>query len=286
MSEPTNCKTESICFYSQYMFSQSVLKLLGQFDDWKPVLRKLGQILVAVTPDPQIGNYVEVGKIFNNRLHFLNAYLYVNKTGGKSATSPSIETCCALQRLVLLFMGGFLFEKFQNQQSPDVLAKMDKYSFAKTSIETVTQDKKNVLYALGYDVAIYSWLNERPGGFEIVEKKKRGKQITAKTDNIKIVESRMSRMTAKHEMVVGKVGSLESKFEGLSEKFEGMSGQMQQMMDWMTKQNVAKKPKKGKKKKKPLQDPENNPIPNIAIESKTDEQEEQGDNEDLDNEEE
>ena len=187
-------------------------------------------------------------------------------------------------------MGGFLFEKFQNQQSPDVLAKMDKYSFAQTSIANITKDKKNVLYALGYDVAIYSWLNERPGGFEIVEKKKRGKQITAKTDNIKIVESRMSRMTAKHEelkeMVVGKVGSLESKFEGLSEKFEGMSGKMQQMMDWMTKQNLAKKPKKGKKKKKTLQDPENDPIPNIAIESKTDEQEEQGDNEDSDNEEE
>ena len=264
------------------MFSQSVLKLLGQFDDWKPVLRKLGQILVAVTPDPQIGNYVEVGKIFNNRLHFLNAYLYVNKTGGKSATSPPIETCRALQRLVLLFMGGFLFEKFQNQQSPDVLAKMDKYSFAKTSIEKVTKDKENVLYALGYDVAIYSWMNERPGGFETVEKKKRAKQINAKKDSTKILESRMSRMKAKHEdfkeIVAGKFGSLESKFEGLSEQFAGMSGQMEQMMDWMTTQKVAKKPKKGKKKKKPLQDPENSPISIIAIDAKTDE-EGQGENE-------
>ena len=97
--------------------------------------------------------------------------------------SPPIETCRALQQLVMLFMGGFLFDKFLNQQSPEILATMDKFSFAMTSItELVTNDKKNVLYGLGYNVAIYSCMNERPGGLGIVEKKRgQNKLVQRKT---------------------------------------------------------------------------------------------------------
>ncbi|KAG9290170.1 hypothetical protein G9A89_021692, partial [Geosiphon pyriformis] len=59
------------------------IQILGGKPEWKPVLRKLGQMLFLISPDQSIAEYEECYKICINQYHFLNTYLFINKAGGK-----------------------------------------------------------------------------------------------------------------------------------------------------------------------------------------------------------
>ena len=49
------------------------------------VLRNMGQMFFLISPDASISEYEECNKICVNQLHFLNAYLNVNRTAGKKS---------------------------------------------------------------------------------------------------------------------------------------------------------------------------------------------------------
>ena len=198
------------------MFSQPALTILGQNEDWKPVLQKLGQVLVAVNPDPYVNEYLEFHNMYNNRFHFLNEYLHVNKTGGKSTTPPPIETARALQRLSVLLMSGFFFFKFSQLKHDSSYCETTKYQATKKVASIDKTDDYHLLYKLGYDIAMRNWLMEKQGVLKkiprkVVEKKEAAKKV----ENVRVADG---------EALIEKFGEMEQKLvEMMDEKLQGMT---------------------------------------------------------------
>ena len=214
-----------------FLFSQPALQILGTNEDWKPVLQKLGQLLVAVNPDQYFHEYLESFSIFNNRFHFLNEYLYVNKTGGRTSPPPPIETARALQRLSLLLMTGFLTQKFS--QLPKDANYTGTTKFVATKEILSGTDRFEKLYHFGYDFAMRDWIMEKHGTIKKIPKKVVDKKVAAKP-------------VAKVPVAKVQVAELTQKVEGLEKKFDD---QMQEMKEFMGTVISLLKVKKTKKEK-------------------------------------
>jgi hypothetical protein len=169
---------------------------LGSKPEWKPVLRKLGQMMFFLSPDPTITDYEECYKVCNNQFHFLNSYLFVNKVGVKktqaqrrSPTSPKLQTSRALQRFSVIIMGGFFWNQYLQMpgthQYKDfhVCQKLNKLS--KTIVPS--QHIGDTLHALGLDIALRNWIKEHTGFLHLHDKKPRGKK-DADQSHAKILE--------------------------------------------------------------------------------------------------
>ena len=160
------------------MNSRPAIGILGCKTEWKDVLRNLGQMFFLISPDPSIAEYEECFKICGNRNHFLNAYLYVNKTGGKKGPSlPKMETSRALQRLAVLSMSAFLMNRYQQLPATFVFAELKRCrminNFLEEILPTQGKGKMNILTALGYDIVLRNWIFEKTGKLQLHEKKAR-----------------------------------------------------------------------------------------------------------------
>ena len=169
------------------MLRRPALRILGEKPEWKPVLRKLGQMLLLLSPDPSISEYEESYKICMNHSHFVNFYLFINKAGGGKKTSgqkrystqPKIQTSRALQRFSVLIMSGFLLNLFQQLPDNHAFAYLEACDTMKKCISAILHDEEgitNILYVLGYDIALRNWIKESTGKLVVYEKKPRAKK--------------------------------------------------------------------------------------------------------------
>lgn len=157
-----------------FLFSQIAIVELGTKQEWKPVLRKLGQVLFAVSPDPSMTDYEACVKICTLKGHFVNTYLSLNKAGSKKSrkeTPPTVANARALQRLSLLFMGGFVFNKFQKMPEDSVYSSKPRYIDSKHFIDKLTSHgNKTALQGLGYDIALRNFIKASTGSLKLNEK--------------------------------------------------------------------------------------------------------------------
>jgi hypothetical protein len=188
--------------------SRPAIAILGCKTEWRDVLRNLGQMFFLISPDPSISEYEECCKICRNRNHFLNAYLYVNKTAGKKGPSlPKMETSRALQRLAVLSMSAFLLNRYQQLPATFVFAELKRCRMINNFLEEILPTgKMNILTALGYDIVLRNWIFEKTGKLQLHEKKARVNKDVAllrtqlmQIDNrvrktLKDVESRLDNM--------------------------------------------------------------------------------------------
>jgi hypothetical protein len=167
------------------LFSRPAIRVLGCQPEWKKVLRKLGQMLFFISPDPSIAEYEECYKICINQFHFLNSYLLINKGGTKktqtqkkSQTSPKIQTSRALQRFSVIVMSGFLLNQFQNLPAEHTYSDFKKCKTIQGLIETIlpSNNINDTLHFLGYDIALRNWIQEHTGALQLHDKKPRGKR--------------------------------------------------------------------------------------------------------------
>ncbi len=199
------------------MNSRPAIAVLGSKTEWKVVLRNLGQMLFLISPDASIFEYEECCKICGLHSHFLNAYLYVNKAGGKKLTTakknlslPKQQTSHALQRLAVCSMSAFLVNRFQQLPANFPFAELKRCRMINKLLEkifaTQGKGKKNILTALGYDIALRNWIWDTTGKLQLREKKVRVNkdvellraqlmQIDNRSRNaLKNVESRLDNM--------------------------------------------------------------------------------------------
>ena len=166
------------------MNSRPAIAVLGSKTEWKVVLRNLGQMLFLISPDASIFEYEECCKICGLHSHFLNAYLYVNKAGGKKSTTakkslslPKQQTSHALQRLAVFSMSAFLVNRFQQLPANFPFAELKRCRMINKLLEkifaTQGKGKKNILTALGYDIALRNWIWDTTGKLQLREKKAR-----------------------------------------------------------------------------------------------------------------
>jgi hypothetical protein len=197
--------------------SRPAIAVLGSKTEWKVVLRNLGQMLFLISPDASIFEYEECCKICGLHSHFLNAYLYVNKAGGKKLTTakknlslPKQQTSHALQRLAVCSMSAFLVNRFQQLPANFPFAELKRCRMINKLLEkifaTQGKGKKNILTALGYDIALRNWIWDTTGKLQLREKKVRVNkdvellraqlmQIDNRSRNaLKNVESRLDNM--------------------------------------------------------------------------------------------
>ena len=186
------------------------------------MLQKLGQVLVAVNPDPHVDEYVECNNIFNNRLHFINDYLYVNKTGGKTSPPPPIETARGLQRLSVLLMSGISFYKFLKLKHDVDFSETTKYQAAKKVLIDGTTD--HVLLTLGYDIAMRNWIMEKQGALKMIVKK------AANPVEIVQIAGEMRELRGEVKDSVQKLRKVDRRMEAMEEmmekKFQAMTDLM------------------------------------------------------------
>jgi hypothetical protein len=165
------------------LISRPALAILGSKSEWEPVLRKFGKILFLISPDEGIAEYEECYKMCVNRNHFLNSYLFINKTGpkkkaGRSPTQPKLTTSRALQRLSVLIMSGFYLNRFQQLPDDHIYAKNELNLIIKKFIDAILTRKNatNILDALGYDVALRNWIKDHTGSLTLHDKKPQAKK--------------------------------------------------------------------------------------------------------------
>lgn len=163
------------------LYSRPALAILaGKGDEWKNVLRKLGQILYMISPDPSIVEYEECHKICVNQSHFLNSYLFVNKASGKKPSYPTVETSRVLQRISVLSMSAFLLTRYLQMPPHFTFLHLKICEKINQAIQDIIvrqgKGKMNILHALGFEIALRNWIKEKTGSLKIHEKKIRGKK--------------------------------------------------------------------------------------------------------------
>jgi hypothetical protein len=165
------------------LFSRPALAILGSKSEWEPVLRKFGKILFLISPDESIAEYEECYKMCVNQNHFLNSYLFINKTGpkkkaGRSPTQPKLTTSRALQRFSVLILSGFYLNRFQQLPKGHLFAKLDLNIIIQKFIDAILTRKNatNILDALGYDVALRNWIRDHTGSLTLHDKKPHAKK--------------------------------------------------------------------------------------------------------------
>lgn len=132
--------------------------------EWKPVLRKFGQLLHAVSPDAEDANYLEVFKMCNNPKHFFNIHLTLNKSGSanprtiakRKESRPKVEIRRASQKMCVLFMSAFLWNQFQALPEGSPYSDVERVDYAMGLLE-ITQSE-DMLFVLGYDIALRNWI--------------------------------------------------------------------------------------------------------------------------------
>ena len=149
------------------MYSRPALAILGCKPEWKDVLRKFGQMLFLISPDPSIAEYEECHKICVNQLHFLNSYLFVNKASGEKPSFSTVETSRALQQFAVLSMSAFLLNRYLQMPANFSYSDLHICTMINTAIGTILapqgKGKMNILLALGFDIALRNWIKEKTG---------------------------------------------------------------------------------------------------------------------------
>ena len=170
---------------NNFFCSRPALAILGCKPEWKPVLRELGKMLFFLSPDPSIAEYEECYKICMNQFHFLNSYLFVNKTGGKKPvaknrmpTQPKIKTSRALQRFAVVIMSGFLLNHYQLLPEGHTYKSFEVCKMIDTLIAKIipSEGESNILHVLGYDIALRNAIKDQTGALLRHDKKLRGKK--------------------------------------------------------------------------------------------------------------
>lgn len=221
------------------MFSRPALAILGSKSEWETILRKFGKLLFLVSPDETIADYEECYKMCVNHNHFLNAYLFINKTGGKkktarSPTQPKLTTSRALQRLSVLIMSGFYLNRFQQLPDDHIFASLKVCKIFKHFVAAIQKCKNatNILDLLGYDVALRNWIKESTGSLILHDKKPRAKKSDEQLREYLLpIERNMRNFQT----------SLESKFETLQEQLreaQNAINSLQEMQRWFSLHKV------------------------------------------------
>jgi hypothetical protein len=168
-------------------------------------------MLFFLSPDPSIAEYDECYKICMNQFHFLNSYLFVNKTGGKkpvakkkNPTQPKIQTSRALQRLSVMIMSGFLLNHYQQLPKGHVYEEFAVCEMIDSLIATIipSEGESNILHILGYPIALRNWIKEHTGALLLHDKKPRGKkdgehlqgQVLQLETNLRDVEAQLAAL--------------------------------------------------------------------------------------------
>ena len=218
-------------------------------------------MLFFIAPDEKIADYTECYKICINPGHFLNSYLYINKTGGNTTepvegkrngkaqnatpqnqgsrkpTGPKIQTCRALQRFSVLIMSGFFLKQFMELPDKHLSAGLHVCKMINSMIQVVFPKKgiNNIMHALGYEIAMRNWIKESTGDLQLRESKPRAKKNGGETQaQILQIDNNLRNVQKSLE---SQIGELKVRLQDAEKKIKDLQGQQrgwQSMQQWFT----------------------------------------------------
>ena len=159
--------------------SQPAFTVLSENEKWKPVLKRMGQLMFSISHELDDSKLLECHHICH-KLHFVNNYLQYGKVKqeikstkqiktkkGRGETLPKAEVVRALQRMTLLLMSGYLMNPLPMYKTKKNESQ-NKFTFINSIVVSLKEENEDVIIGLGYGNLLRNWIYSETNKLEMI----------------------------------------------------------------------------------------------------------------------